>query len=270
MNAHLGNRETSLPRAGQEIADIGIEPQIIAAHRPQAERAVGILPRQDALDGLAHALVRLVVEREVFLLGQALDVKQRQRPAHDLLRAAVRIPVERLEQPRHVEARERRDRDRHGPGAAEDIGHEILREGEACPRCNALHRPACQRSGSGLDGDGEALRQLVDIRPFQRHVDRRRALAGRRDRNGDAVLGLGLEPDGGSQGIRRHEDGTADVEFNRVVACRALHIVDLHEEAGAVADGEEPRKRAGQHHGIANDHIGARTADAVLSSRRRP
>ena len=125
---------------------------------------------------LAHALVRLVVEREVFLLGQAINVKQRQRTAHDLLGAAVRIPVERLEQPRHVEARERRDRDRHGPGAAENIGHEILREGEACPRRNALHSPACQRSGSGLDGDGEALRQLVDIRPFQRHVDRRRAL----------------------------------------------------------------------------------------------
>ena len=67
-----------------------------------------------------------------------------------------------------------------------------------------------------------------------------------------------------AQGIRRHDDGTADVEIDRVVARRPLHIVDLHEEARAVADGEEPRKRAGQHDGIANDHVGARAADAVL------
>src|SRR5690606_17998310 len=82
--------------------------------------------------------------------------------------------------------------------------------------------------------------------------------------NGDAALGLRLKPHGGAQGIRRYEDGAVDIEFDGVLTRRSLHIVDLHEEAGAITSGEETRKRARQHHGIANDHIGTRAADAVL------
>ena len=108
-----------------------------------------------------------------------------------------------------------------------------------------------------------ALRQLIALRPFHGHIDRRRALASSRDRNGDTVPGFGLEPDGGAQGIRPNKDGTTDTEFNRVLARRSLHIFDLHEEAGSVADGEEPGERAGQDHRVAHDHVGAGAPDPI-------
>ena len=45
----LGHRDLALARAGKEIRDVGIEPDVIAADAPQAERAVGILARQQRL-----------------------------------------------------------------------------------------------------------------------------------------------------------------------------------------------------------------------------
>ena len=36
----VGHRDLALARAGEEVGDIGVEPDIVAANTPQAERAV--------------------------------------------------------------------------------------------------------------------------------------------------------------------------------------------------------------------------------------
>ena len=53
--------ESALARPRQEIGDIGIEPGILAADRPQAERAIRALPRQQPRNGIFDALVDLAI-----------------------------------------------------------------------------------------------------------------------------------------------------------------------------------------------------------------
>ena len=139
--------------------------------------------------------------------ARSVDIEQRQRAAHDLLRAAVRIAVEGLEQPRHVEARERRDRDRDGPGAARISATRSFERVRLAPGAMRLHSPACQalrsRAGWRRRSSASARRRLGPCRvtsivavPWPPAV------------TGMVMpsLGLGLEPDGGAQRIRRDED----------------------------------------------------------------
>ncbi len=96
MNADVRHREAALARPRQEVGDVGVEPDIVAAGRPQAERAVRALPRQQPVDRIADALVDRGVEREMRFAREIVDIEQRQRAAGDLLGAAERIAVERL------------------------------------------------------------------------------------------------------------------------------------------------------------------------------
>ena len=64
LERRVGHRDLAFARAGEEVGDVGIEPDVIAADAPQAERAVGILPRQQHLDGVAELLIRRRIGRE--------------------------------------------------------------------------------------------------------------------------------------------------------------------------------------------------------------
>ena len=60
----LRHRDLAFARAGEEVGHVGIEPDVVAADAPQAERAVGILPRQQRLDRLAQLLLRGRIGRD--------------------------------------------------------------------------------------------------------------------------------------------------------------------------------------------------------------
>ncbi len=126
LKARWRHREAALARPGQEVGDVGVEPEVVAADRPQAER------RRSSPGAPARARSRRARARRALsssasssVRRELVDVEQRQRAADDLLGAAIGIAVERLQQPRHVERGERRDRDRDRAGAGQDIGHEI-------------------------------------------------------------------------------------------------------------------------------------------------
>ena len=61
----FGHREFVLARARQEIGDVGVEPDVVAARPPQAERAVATLPRQQGVDGVANALIGVGAGRDI-------------------------------------------------------------------------------------------------------------------------------------------------------------------------------------------------------------
>ena len=144
----------ALARAGQEVGDVGVEPGIVAADRPQAERAVRILARQQTLDGVLDALVDGAVERQLGLRGELVDVEQRHRPAGDLLGAAERIAVERVQQRGGIERGRDADRQADAAGARHEIGEHVVRQrqplalGErphGAPRQDLGRRPHVER-----------------------------------------------------------------------------------------------------------------------------
>ena len=67
LEGRLGHGEFVLARAGQKVGDVGVEPQVVAADAPQAERTSRVLPREQRLDGVANPLIRGGVEREMRL-----------------------------------------------------------------------------------------------------------------------------------------------------------------------------------------------------------
>ena len=139
---NVGHREVALARPGQEVGDVGIEPDVVAAHRPQAERAVRALARQQAVDRLLDALVDALVEREMRGAGEIVDIEQRQRAAGDLLGAPERITVERGQQRRRVERGRQADRDRHAAGSGHEVGEQVVRQRDALAARHGLHRAA--------------------------------------------------------------------------------------------------------------------------------
>src|SRR5262249_57952663 len=94
LEADIGHRKAALARPRQEIGDVGVEPDVIAAGRPQPERAIGTLPREQPVDRLADALLERGVEREMGATREIVDVKERQGAARDLLRASARKTVQ--------------------------------------------------------------------------------------------------------------------------------------------------------------------------------
>ena len=97
------NGEAAVPRPRQKVGDVGVEPGIVAAGGPQSEGAFRPLAGKHGLDRIGDALVEPGVDGEMQIDRQLIGVEQRQRAADDLLGAAERIAVERLQQARHVE-----------------------------------------------------------------------------------------------------------------------------------------------------------------------
>jgi hypothetical protein len=94
-----------LAGTGEEVGDVRIEPDIVAAGAPQAERAVGTLPRQKRIDGVAKTLIGIGAGRDICQCRQVAHVEQRQGAARDLLRTTEWIAVKRGEKPCRVECR---------------------------------------------------------------------------------------------------------------------------------------------------------------------
>ena len=151
LERRVRHRKAALARPRQEVGDVGVEPGVVAADAPQAERAVRRLARQQPVDGVADALVDGVVEREMRLARKLVDIEQRQRAAGDLLGAAERIAVERLQQRRGVERGRRPDRERDRAGARHEIGEQIVRQRQALALGDRLHRAARQHLRRRLD-----------------------------------------------------------------------------------------------------------------------
>ena len=64
LERRIRHREFLLAGASQKIGDVGIEPEIVAADAPEAERAGGVLPREQRLDGSADVLLGLGVQAQ--------------------------------------------------------------------------------------------------------------------------------------------------------------------------------------------------------------
>ena len=64
-NATSGTGEVALARPRQEVGHVGVEPHVVAARPPQAERTVRALAREQPLDRILDAIVDRGVEREV-------------------------------------------------------------------------------------------------------------------------------------------------------------------------------------------------------------
>src|SRR6185437_435211 len=101
----------------QEVGDISIKPYVLAASRPESERAVRALPRQQARDRVLQPRLDLAVRRQPRLAGELVEIEHGHRLAGDLLRAAEGIAVERVEQARGVERGRERDRKRRAARA---------------------------------------------------------------------------------------------------------------------------------------------------------
>src|SRR5262249_40732260 len=102
--------------------DIGVEPRILAARGPQPERSVRSLAREQALYGIAHALIDSAVERQVRSCREIIDIEERQRTACDLLRAAERVAVECTKKCGRIERAGEPDRKRDLATARHQVG----------------------------------------------------------------------------------------------------------------------------------------------------
>ena len=120
-----------LTRPCQEVADIGVEPQIAVTRRPEAEAARTRLEGQHAVDRLLHALAGIGVFCKAAILHQFRNVKQRQSAARRLLGAAVRIFVQHHHQRRNIEGGRARDIDRDGRAEQHAVGQKIAIDRQA-------------------------------------------------------------------------------------------------------------------------------------------
>ena len=109
----------------EEIADIGVEPNVVAAGRPQPERTIGALPRQQPVDRFVNTLVHGGVERQMGLARELIDVEQRHGAAGDLFRTTERIAIERRQERCGVERRREADRERNAAGSRHQVREQV-------------------------------------------------------------------------------------------------------------------------------------------------
>ncbi len=156
VEAELRHGEAALARPCEEVGDEGVQPEVVALgiRRPQAEGAVGALPRHLLVDGRLDAAVEIGIDGQMLGAGEPVGVEQRHGAAHDLLGAAVGIAVERLQHGRRVDGAEGRDRQRQ----------------RACARHEALQRrivdPGCLSGREIGDAAG------IDVGRARRHAER--------------------------------------------------------------------------------------------------
>ena len=96
---------------------------------------------------------------------ELVDIEQRQRAAGDLLGAAERIAVERLQQRRGIERGRETDRERDAAGARHEIGEQVVREREALALGDRPHRAARQHLRRRLDVERIAALEREAARP---------------------------------------------------------------------------------------------------------
>src|SRR5262245_64438624 len=67
--------EAACPRPCQKVSDIGVEPGIVAADRPQAERPVRTLPCQQTRNCILDALVDIAIGGKLRLRSKLVDIE---------------------------------------------------------------------------------------------------------------------------------------------------------------------------------------------------
>ncbi len=236
IEGFLRHRISFFARAGEEIGDECVEPSVVAgARRPQAESAGRILARQHLVDRVANAVGNISVERQPLGGCKLVDIKQRQRAADDLLRAAIGIAVERLQQSRHIDRADRRHRQRHPACAGHEIGEEIARERQTGARRQRLHAAARELAGAGTDIERERLVE-VEIGTGQPQIYIGAPDAGGRDRNRDRIARTRGERERFCQCVGGSGHRPMQAECDTIASGFALDIVDLHMKARLIPD----------------------------------
>jgi hypothetical protein len=146
---HVGHVVVELARPGEEVGDVGVEPQVALARRPQPEAARRRLVEQHPVDGALDPLAQLRIGRDAAHPRQFAQVEQRQGLARRLLGAAVGKAVERQKQRGDVEPAEARDASRQHGAVALEAGQQVgvERDGPAGPRERQFHPPAHRHHG---------------------------------------------------------------------------------------------------------------------------
>ena len=180
----LRDGETAFARAGEEVGDEGVEPHVVmvAVGAPHAEGAAGALAGELPFDRLANASVEIGIDGEMFDRGETVGVEERHRAAHRLLRAAIGIPVERLQQRRRVERAEGRGGDRDRAGSGNEIGEEVAGDRLRRAARQRRHRAPVDIGRAREDAQFEMLRQ-IGLRPGEPQVEIGRTDAGGGDRH---------------------------------------------------------------------------------------
>ncbi|MCY1224512.1 hypothetical protein D9M72_366730 [compost metagenome] len=148
---HRGLRHVVLlfAGAGEEIGDIGVEPEIAITRAPEAETARRRLIGKYAIDRLLHPFRHAFVVGETGLLGELAEVEQRQRAARRLLGAAIGVAIERHQQRRHIEGGRTRDAEVDRGALQNAVGEQLpvdrqAASGRDCDDLPLGHRQGCR------------------------------------------------------------------------------------------------------------------------------
>ncbi len=268
LEQHIRHRKSLFAGAGQEVRDVGVEPGVIAAGRPQPERSVGALPRQQTIDGILDALIHFRVHGEMRTRRQIIDVKQRHRPAGDLLRTSMRVTIQRLQDGRGIERCGQTDRQRDAAGALHQIRKHVGCQGQALTLGQRADRAAREDLRCRLDVERIMPRQRQSVRPLDIDIELRGSgTAGiKRQRHRGSLLGCEFYS---RVGIARHLYGAGCPDIDGVIAGGAFDVVEVKTHGALIAIEQEARQRRGQHHGIADRDIGRGTAKLGRGPRHR-
>ena len=183
--------------------------------------------------------------------GELADIKQRQRAARDLLRAAIRIAVERRQQARRIERRRGADRDRHRAGAGHEIGEHVARQRQAFALGERLDRAARQNLRRRPHRERVAALERKSAGPLTLTLNAADAGGGGRERHRERRRAPWRAASASASRVAGKRIGTASTR-DGVVAGRAFDIVEIEMNAGAVAGQQEARQRRRQHDRIAH------------------
>ena len=145
----LGHGEILLPRAGQKVRDVSVQPEVVGAiGRPQPKGAVAALPRHQTLDGVLDAVIQPGVNGQRLGRRERVDIEQRHGPADNLLGTAIGIAIQRLQQGGRVDGAEACHSHIHRAGARHEITQQIARQRHIGARRNGAHAAPIEFGGA--------------------------------------------------------------------------------------------------------------------------
>jgi hypothetical protein len=103
LEGDLGHGVACLPGAGEEVGDIGVQPEIVTTGPPEPKATVRPLITDEIGDGLLDTWPRLPLATQAGGQGDLVQVEERQGAAGNLLGAAEGIAIQGLEQTRQVQ-----------------------------------------------------------------------------------------------------------------------------------------------------------------------
>src|SRR5690606_16992501 len=216
-------------------------------------------PGGDPANGLLNAGGDLRSRGKSRFLRHLSKVEQRQGAAGNLLAAAIGVAVERADESRQIEAPGVGDRERQVRGARQKPGEEAVVDREALAGVQVNSALLRDRRGRGPHGKRKLLGKLQPLLVGEAYLELpdTHLLIDEWKLDGglaiDRKLHLRLRGFAGIQVAARLEE-------NRIEAFGPLQVVEIEPEARAVARCQDPRKRGGDHHRIADGEIGGAMA----------